>query len=63
MGTSKLQAGGLVQRLKVPSSTSWNLCSQQYKPHPPPGTGAPSSINELDPSCGSPWQVHKFAVD
>ena len=37
-------------------------CSQQYKPHPPPGTGAPSSINQLDPSSESPRQVHKFAV-
>ena len=63
MGTSKFQAGGLVQSLKVPSSSCWDRCSQQYKPHPPPGIGAPSSINQLDPSCGSPRQVHKFAVD
>ena len=53
VGPSKFQAGGLVQSLMVPSSSSWNWCSQQYKPHP-----APSSINQLDPSCGSPWQVH-----
>ena len=32
VGTSKYQAGGLVQSLKVPSSSSWNWCSQQYKP-------------------------------
>ena len=30
---------------QVSSSSSWNWCSQQYKPPPPPGTGAPSSIN------------------
>lgn len=63
MATSKFEAGSLVQSLKVPSSSSWNWCSQKYKPHPPPGIGAPSSINQLDPSCGSPRQVHKFAGD
>ena len=37
-------------------------CSQQYKSLPPPGIGAPSTINQLDLSCGSPRQVHRFAA-
>ena len=63
VGASTFQAGGLGQSLRSPP--------------PPPGTGAPSSINlflllelvlpssisHLDPSCGSPRQVHTFTVD